>query len=80
MAVPHPQKLAVLSEPISDALPFPQQRFVRDAHGDLPLRIGVGDQHRSETGNPEVRPESCVYRVNNLAILFITAAAQLQAS
>ena len=43
-AVPHPQKLAVLGQPIFDALPFPQQRFVRDAHGNLSLRIGVCDQ------------------------------------
>ena len=43
-AVPHPQKLTVFGQPLFDPLPFPQQRFVRDAHGDLSLRIGVCDQ------------------------------------
>jgi hypothetical protein len=43
-AVPHPKELAVLGQPLFDALPFPQQRFVRDAHGNFALWIGVCDQ------------------------------------
>ena len=42
--VSHPQELAVLGQPFFDALPFPEQRFVRDAHGNLSLRIGICDQ------------------------------------
>ena len=43
-AIPHPQKLAVLGQPLFDPSPFPEQRFVRHTHGNLSLRIGVRDQ------------------------------------
>ena len=43
-AVPHPQELAVLGQPLFDPLPFPQQRFVRNTHGNLSLRVCVCDQ------------------------------------
>jgi hypothetical protein len=43
-AVPHPQELAILGQPLFDPLPFPQQRFVRNTHSNLSLRVGVRDQ------------------------------------
>jgi hypothetical protein len=43
-AVTHPKELAVFFQPFFDALPFPQKRFVRDAHGNLSLWIGICDQ------------------------------------
>jgi hypothetical protein len=34
----------VFAQPLFDALPFPQQCFVRDAYGDLSWRICVRNQ------------------------------------